>query len=355
MNAEPAENANNTITHDAVGEACNQTFEANGPKLNETETLSGPIDKTFESHENVPLELNEDVEMLEVLSLSAREAVTPLKQIFKLDEISRTEETGSLPFNDVSNPTEEISAPHSPETFSTSFHDVSSSKTNEISIREAEATSTTNNWEAAIPTATKVFNTSGNDASESFETTHQLSDISVTEVKKEKIAQADAETTTDISSIALPAETEEEYYQNIDEVLHDRSLNASITDKSVSPNLSPFKEQQEIAPALTVEEFKSETVEEEFKPTVFEEDFKPTNVEEELKPTNVEEEFKPTTVEDFKMPVFSRNENVFTDKIQSRFDVQFKAPAAPVFKQQNFGINDEEFKSCGSSCKILSM
>lgn len=50
-------------------------------------------------------------------------------------------------------------------------------------------------------------------------------------------------------------------------------------------------------------------------------------------------------------PVTRTNENVFFDKVQSQFDVEFKKPAVPVFKQspaETFA--DDEF-NCGSSCK----
>lgn len=42
---------------------------------------------------------------------------------------------------------------------------------------------------------------------------------------------------------------------------------------------------------------------------------------------------------------------VFVEKMESRLDVQFKVPAAPVFKQPDLGLKDEDFGTCGSSCK----
>lgn len=53
-------------------------------------------------------------------------------------------------------------------------------------------------------------------------------------------------------------------------------------------------------------------------------------------------------------PVKQTAESVFFDKVQSQFDVQFKKPAVPVFKQsaaETFA--DDEF-NCGSSCKNRS-
>lgn len=45
-----------------------------------------------------------------------------------------------------------------------------------------------------------------------------------------------------------------------------------------------------------------------------------------------------------------KDENVFVEKMESSIEVQFKMPAAPVFKQSDVP-SDEEFKTCGSSCK----
>lgn len=46
------------------------------------------------------------------------------------------------------------------------------------------------------------------------------------------------------------------------------------------------------------------------------------------------------------------NENYFVDKMLNQFDVEFKMPSAPVLKQPNDNYSHEEFKTCGSSCKI---
>lgn len=43
--------------------------------------------------------------------------------------------------------------------------------------------------------------------------------------------------------------------------------------------------------------------------------------------------------------------NIFTEKVEGSFDVQFKMPALPVFKQQLEVFNDGDFMSCGGSCK----
>jgi hypothetical protein len=46
------------------------------------------------------------------------------------------------------------------------------------------------------------------------------------------------------------------------------------------------------------------------------------------------------------------SENFFMDTMESRLDVEFKMPAAPVLKQQpSDEFKDEDFKTCGSSCK----
>lgn len=50
-------------------------------------------------------------------------------------------------------------------------------------------------------------------------------------------------------------------------------------------------------------------------------------------------------------PTLRTSENVFLDKVQSQFDVEFKKPAVPVFKQSSVEtFADDEF-NCGSSCK----
>lgn len=46
--------------------------------------------------------------------------------------------------------------------------------------------------------------------------------------------------------------------------------------------------------------------------------------------------------------------NIFTEKVESSFDVQFKMPSVPVFKQQLDGFTDTDFTSCGGSCKKTS-
>lgn len=48
----------------------------------------------------------------------------------------------------------------------------------------------------------------------------------------------------------------------------------------------------------------------------------------------------------------STTNNVFVDKIENTFDVEFKMPSAPVFKQPYDNYSNEEFKACASSCKI---
>lgn len=51
------------------------------------------------------------------------------------------------------------------------------------------------------------------------------------------------------------------------------------------------------------------------------------------------------------LPSINTNNNTFFDTMESRFDVEFKMPAVPVFKSQSDVSKDEEFKTCGSSCK----
>lgn len=60
--------------------------------------------------------------------------------------------------------------------------------------------------------------------------------------------------------------------------------------------------------------------------------------------------------EEFKAPMSVKADNVFVDKMESSFDVQFKTPFVPVFKPQNSSgdFGDDEFKTCGSSCKLIS-
>lgn len=68
--------------------------------------------------------------------------------------------------------------------------------------------------------------------------------------------------------------------------------------------------------------------------------------------TSAEESAEATPVK-FKSPETPKlNENVFVEKMQNQFDVEFKMPSAPVFKQPHDGYSHEEFKACASSCKI---
>lgn len=301
-------NVNDTITHENISSL----------KFNETETLSALSDKAFEKSDNVDLEVHHDVEMLEALS-STRVETKPLEQELNNEEThdistnKSTEVREALPvaFSDTFTPKkeEEINSSHSPDNLNVSVMEVSAIKLSITKISENFAPEIVEAQSLQNETATEITTTDDEPLTPT-EISQTLEEISGEEVKKVQISEAPV----DISNIALPEETEEEYYQNIDEVKHDQQLTTSMTNKTVSPNPSPLREHQEIPI----------------------------------------EEFKPATVEDFNMPANRRNENVFTDKIQSRLEVQFKAPATPVFKPQNDGPIDEEFKTCASSCKILS-
>jgi hypothetical protein len=123
-------------------------------------------------------------------------------------------------------------------------------------------------------------------------------------------------TTPELASTQLPqtpeTEAEEPVYHNIDERSFNKSLsNANQTFDAEPPTKEPSLTEQKSLPSPVKEHQKSP------------------------------ESFK-------------KSENFF-EQMESRFDVEFKMPAAPVFKPQQQPTIEEQFSTCGTSCKKISI
>lgn len=154
-------------------------------------------------------------------------------------------------------------------------------------------------------------------------------------------------TLNEILDIASPNASDVNQVHSQDTSFPDTTFKAS----PVTPE-SPVENQTEKSPQSTTLSNNSTTVKELYgdqldtsTPTVASELSTPETVK-----VDENKQMSERTVQNITLPSVKVN-NTFFDTMESRFDVEFKMPAVPVFKSQSDVPKDDEFKTCGSSCK----
>lgn len=313
---------NETLKFDNTVEGGNQTFDADIQKLNETKTVSSPSNQTIEKVEQ---EIQQNIHKMgesfiissqpkasstEPSSTEPKEIMTPevsRSSIIEVEKVLSPSSQEFIPSQEVS-PLQDLTPSIVESEKIASVQEFSPSQDQNVSITEmmdisiAETKEVETSVKENLPITVSLEHLSPLQQIEQPEA-QELPDISS---KPEVIATEEKNISpTEIvtpDEVGVPQSELEVSYHNIDEI--------SFEKLPVKENLEAEKPQQS-SPTVTAEAIKSPS------------------------PSK-------------------KAENVFVEKMESSIEVQFKMPAAPVFKQSDVP-SDEEFKTCGSSCKNLSM